>query len=77
MVMPQLESCGRAGTEAAEHLAHVLPDRFQRLDPRRLFRRVDSHAFRRAVIDGHEDRHLALLDRLGVSGSDPACQSGP
>jgi hypothetical protein len=50
---------------------HALPDRLQRLVARAVQGGMDADAFRRAMIDGDEDRDLAMLDgeRRGHVGS--------
>ena len=49
--------------EGAEGGAHALAERLERLEARGAARGVDAQAFRRAVIDRHEDRGLALADQ--------------
>jgi hypothetical protein len=58
----------RAGAKSAAVLAHCLPQWFQRLEARGFLGRMNTHAFGRAVIHGHEHGHLAFLDggRQGV-----------
>ena len=51
--------------DAAEALGHALPDRLQRLVARAVESGVDADAFRRAMVDGDEDRDLAVLDGEG------------
>jgi hypothetical protein len=50
---------------------HALPDRLQRLVARAVQGGMDADAFRRAIIDGDEDRDRAMLDgeRRGHVGS--------
>jgi hypothetical protein len=43
----------------------ALPDRLQRLVARAVQGGVDADAFRRAMVDGNEHRHLAVLDGEG------------
>jgi hypothetical protein len=65
------EAGGCALLDSTEALGHALPDRLQRLVARAVQGGMDADAFRRAMIDGDEDRDLAMLDgdRCGHVGS--------
>ena len=68
LIMPHLQSLRAASGEGPELSAHPLPDRLQRLKPRGRGRCMDADALERAVIDGHEHRHRALLQRHRARG---------
>lgn len=55
VIMSRLQPGGDAGRLAAEDGVDALPERLQRLEPRPGIGRVNADAFRRAVIDDHED----------------------
>src|SRR3989454_565393 len=73
VVVPVANAGRGPRAESAAVVAHPLPERLQGLEPRGFLGRVKAHAFRRAVIDRHEHRHLSILDRgrrSAVAGPD-------
>jgi hypothetical protein len=67
VVVPVADARRRAGPEAAAVVAHSLPQRFQRLEPRGFFRRMQAHAFRGAAIHRHEHGHRCRSPKLRKS----------
>ena len=63
VIMPEPQTGGHCGTEAAEVIANSLTNRFQSFKPGSPLHRVDAHAIGGAVINGGKDRHLAVRHR--------------
>jgi hypothetical protein len=63
VVVADGEAAGGVLLDAAEALGDALPDRLQRLVPGAVQGGVDADALGRAMVDGDEDRDLALLHR--------------
>ena len=63
VIMPEPQTGGDCGTEAAEVIANSLTNRFQSFKPGSPLHRVDAHAIGGAVINGGKERHLAIGNR--------------
>ena len=63
--MAQLQAAGDGLAEGAEGEAHGLAERLERLEARRPPGSVDAQALGRGVVDGDEDRGLALARHGG------------
>jgi hypothetical protein len=70
VVVADGEAAGGVLLDAAEALGDALPDRLQRLVPGAVQGGVDADALGRAMVDGDEDRDLAMLQREGP----PSCR---
>ena len=68
VIMPHLHTRCMASREYAELLARPLADGFQCLKTGGPGRSMNSHTFERAMIDGHEDGHRAMLHCDGAGG---------
>ena len=70
MIVPESESFGGACLESSEVLMDALAEGFESLEARRSLGGMNAHTLGRALVDGGEDGHLAVVERDRCRGVD-------